>query len=195
MAQVLVTEDYLEDIADAIRGKNGLLAQYKPGQMAAAIEAIPTGSAVLTTKTITANGTYDAEDDNADGYSEVTVNVSGQSTPGVVAAELTHNGYLDANGTFYYGPGATFALYVFQATANHTYCFIKNTGNRFRIARFDTDIRQATGNVSGTTMYVNDTSDPVTDSEEITGSYYIVFMVSNQNGSTPALIVDINAIQ
>lgn len=30
---------------------------------------------VLTTKRITANGTYDAEDDNADGYSSVTVNV------------------------------------------------------------------------------------------------------------------------
>lgn len=37
-----------------------------------------TGTAVkkvLTTKTITANGTYDAEDDNADGYSSVEVNV------------------------------------------------------------------------------------------------------------------------
>lgn len=33
------------------------------------------GSATLITKTITANGTYSAEDDNADGYSEVTVNV------------------------------------------------------------------------------------------------------------------------
>jgi hypothetical protein len=32
-------------------------------------------SATLITKTITANGTYDAEDDNADGYSSVTVNV------------------------------------------------------------------------------------------------------------------------
>ena len=37
---------------------------------------------VLTTKSVTANGTYDAEDDNADGYSEVTVNVpsSGSSS-------------------------------------------------------------------------------------------------------------------
>ena len=33
------------------------------------------GSATLITKTITANGTYLAEDDSADGYSEVTVNV------------------------------------------------------------------------------------------------------------------------
>ena len=34
---------------------------------------------VLTTKSITANGIYDAEDDNADGYSTVTVNVAGSS--------------------------------------------------------------------------------------------------------------------
>lgn len=33
------------------------------------------GSATLITKSITANGTYDASDDNADGYSSVTVNV------------------------------------------------------------------------------------------------------------------------
>lgn len=36
-------------------------------------------SPVLITKSITANGTYDAEDDDADGYSSVTVNVSGSS--------------------------------------------------------------------------------------------------------------------
>ena len=35
------------------------------------------GSAVLTTKSITQNGTYNASADNADGYSQVTVNVSG----------------------------------------------------------------------------------------------------------------------
>lgn len=35
------------------------------------------GGGTLVTKSITANGTYSAEDDNADGYSEVTVNVSG----------------------------------------------------------------------------------------------------------------------
>lgn len=35
------------------------------------------GGSTLITKSITLNGTYDAEDDNADGYSEVTVNVQG----------------------------------------------------------------------------------------------------------------------
>lgn len=37
-------------------------------------------SASLTTKNITENGTYSAEDDNADGYSTVSVNVSGGSS-------------------------------------------------------------------------------------------------------------------
>ena len=42
MAQVLVTETYIEDIADAIRDKNGTSNTYTPAQMAAAIEALET---------------------------------------------------------------------------------------------------------------------------------------------------------
>lgn len=38
------------------------------------------GSAVLTTKNITQNGTYNASSDNADGFSSVSVNVSGGSS-------------------------------------------------------------------------------------------------------------------
>ena len=38
------------------------------------------GSATLITKSITQNGTYNASSDNADGYSQVTVNVSGGSS-------------------------------------------------------------------------------------------------------------------
>lgn len=33
------------------------------------------GSATLITKTVTANGTYNASSDNADGYSSVTVSI------------------------------------------------------------------------------------------------------------------------
>ena len=43
MAQVLVNESSLEDIADAIRDKNGSSTTYQPAQMAAAIRSIPTG--------------------------------------------------------------------------------------------------------------------------------------------------------
>ena len=152
MTKVLVTEAYLDNIADAIREKRGVLTEYKPSQMAGAIMDIDThdthdatasagdvltgktayiatgkvsgtmpnqgaiagmidaenpsytvpegyhsglgtvSADVATTaeveayvgrikklapKTITENGTYDAEDDNVGGYSRVTVNVSG----------------------------------------------------------------------------------------------------------------------
>ena len=74
MTKVLVTDSHLYDIADAIRGKNGSSTTYKPGQMAAAITALPDAS-VLGTKSVTQNGTYDPSDDSLDGYSGVTVNV------------------------------------------------------------------------------------------------------------------------
>lgn len=93
MSKVLVTESSLEDIADAIRAKNGTENTYKPGQMAAAIEALP-GQSTLVSKSITQNGSYDPEDDDADGYSAVTVNVQ----PNLQARTATVNGdvYPDA---------------------------------------------------------------------------------------------------
>lgn len=42
------------------------------------------GGAILTTKTITDNGVYNAIDDNADGYSRVTVNVQKGGLNGTV---------------------------------------------------------------------------------------------------------------
>lgn len=49
------------------------------------------GSATLITKTITANGTYSAEDDSADGYSSVTVNVpSGGASSWTKVAETSY---------------------------------------------------------------------------------------------------------
>ena len=75
MAKVLVTEDYLSAIGNAIRGKLGGSTQYTPGQMASAISSIPTVAPTLVSKSISANGTYNANEDNADGYDSVSVNV------------------------------------------------------------------------------------------------------------------------
>lgn len=46
MGKVLVTEDYLSDIADAIREKLGVATTYKPSEMAAAILSISGGGTV-----------------------------------------------------------------------------------------------------------------------------------------------------
>ena len=64
--------DFLTDVADAIRAKKGTQALIDPQDFSSEIASIqPT----LITKTITENGTYNASDDNADGYSQVVVNV------------------------------------------------------------------------------------------------------------------------
>ena len=109
MTKVLVTDSHLSDIADAIRGKNGSSTTYKPGQMAAAITALPDAS-VFGTKSVTQNGTYDPSDDSLDGYSEVTVNVPNSYAAGdegkvvsngalvaqsAMASEITINGTYD----------------------------------------------------------------------------------------------------
>lgn len=63
----------------AVNSKGGTLpATQNLSNLPTAINSIPSGSsATLITKSITTNGTYNASSDNADGYSSVTVNVSG----------------------------------------------------------------------------------------------------------------------
>ena len=69
----------LTSVANAIRAKSGGSGNLAfPAGFVSEIGGIETGdSATLITKSITANGTYSASDDDADGYSEVTVNVAG----------------------------------------------------------------------------------------------------------------------
>lgn len=55
-------------------------------------------SAELGTKTITVNGTYDAEDDDLDGYSSVTVNVANSYSAGD-EGKVVSNGALVAQGS------------------------------------------------------------------------------------------------
>lgn len=63
--------------------------------------AVP--SATLTTKSITANGTYNASSDNADGYSSVTVAVPGGAT--IEPLSVTQNGtYNPPSGVDGYAP-------------------------------------------------------------------------------------------
>ena len=59
---------------------------------ASKIDEISTSSAVLGTKTITANGTYKAIDDNLDGYSQVTVETSGVNLDEYFKPTITSQG-------------------------------------------------------------------------------------------------------
>lgn len=81
MANVIINDENLTNIANAIRGKNGLTTTYKPSEMAAAITAI-SGAAepVIEALSVTANGTYTASN-GVDGYSPITVNVPQDGSP------------------------------------------------------------------------------------------------------------------
>lgn len=103
MANVLVEETSLEDIADAIRSKNGLTTKYKPSEMADAITAISGGGITPTgTKTIniTQNGTV-TEDVTNYANAQVNVNVPSVSPTGTKQVSITQNGTVTEDVTNY----------------------------------------------------------------------------------------------
>lgn len=75
MKNYKVSDTSLEAVANAIRTKGSTSAELVfPDGFVTAIGNIPTGGgSTLITKNITANGTYNASSDSADGYSSVTV--------------------------------------------------------------------------------------------------------------------------
>lgn len=75
MAQGLINSEYLYDIGNALRSKMNVQNTFSPSEMAGAIMNINGNNAVLGTKTIIANGLYNAVDDSLDGYSAVNVQV------------------------------------------------------------------------------------------------------------------------
>lgn len=97
MANVLVNDLYLGDIADAIRSKLNVQTKYKPSEMANAIGNISGGGStpVINSLSVTENGTYTAPS-GVDGYSPVTVNVP-SSSPSLGTKSITENGTYNAS--------------------------------------------------------------------------------------------------
>lgn len=93
MANVLVNENSLSDIADAIRSKKGVSTTYKPSEMADAISSISGGITPSGTKTIniTQNGTVTEDVTN---YTNAQVNVN-VSNPSTGTKSITSNGTHD----------------------------------------------------------------------------------------------------
>lgn len=86
--KVVITESYLENIADAIRSKNGGSERYKPSQMAAAIRAISGLDDVIVD--------FDAMNSNAKAYMEnVTYTDANYGT-----SQMENSSYLPTRGDY-----------------------------------------------------------------------------------------------
>ena len=150
---VLVMESSLQDIANAIRAKNGSQNTYTPGEMATAIRAISGGggSAVLGTKKITVNGTFDASDDGIDGFSSVTTDVH----VGILEPyyENLTTGYVDLRGAW--SPGGTDCfsdVYEVEADTLYLISLGGTVGTRFRATIIAQDPLTVTKSTLGTSV-------------------------------------------
>lgn len=113
MASVVVNDEYLSDIADAIRAKTGTQDTYKPSQMADAISSISGGVTPSGTINITQNGTVDVT-------SYASANVSVQASSDWIDVTPNLANVIDRTGVAHTYDSATdsFRLYT---TSNGTY--------------------------------------------------------------------------
>ena len=107
------------------------------------------GGATLITKTITENGTYDAEDDDADGYSSVTVNVPQPSSMNV----QVYNGYASRKANSY---GATSVTLTVAKTGTYTISWVA--------------WRSSNSGTMGTNLHIGSTAES-SNHETFTGTY------------------------
>ena len=113
-----VTDTDLTSVANAIRTKGGTSASLEfPSGFVTAIGNISGGGgSTLITKSITANGTYNASSDNADGYSSVTVSVSGGSSnlvTGTFTGQASEKGTAKSITVQYSGSGYPLSIAIY----------------------------------------------------------------------------------
>ena len=95
MSNVIINKEKIDLLANAISSKSGESLTLTLDEMVDAVDSI--GTETLITKNITANGIYNASSDSANGYSSVTVNVSGGG--GVTPEPKKQINFIDYDGT------------------------------------------------------------------------------------------------
>lgn len=192
MSDYRVSGSDLTSVASAIRTKGGTSAALSfPTGFVTAIGNIPTGGGTLITKNITANGTYNASSDNADGYSSVTVAVPSKLVTGTFTG--TTEGVGMAVSVSYTGVGYPVAVVIYPSTgANKSgssmetlvkkqaiiiYCAVKDDISSVPPYTSSTDASKA----SISAIYKNSTSDAsVTGGNRyISATFYRTYSVSN----------------
>lgn len=113
-------------------------------------EITATNVTTLVEKTITQNGTYDPGNDNADGYSSVTVNVGG-STP----VERSDVNFYDYDGTLLYAYTAAEAAELTEMPSNPSHTGLTAQGWNYTLAEMKTEVT-AQGACDIGQMYVTD---------------------------------------
>lgn len=127
MAKAVITEAYLEDIADAIREKLNTQSTYKPSEMAEAISSIIGGSINLETKTKSYTPTENIQTETItassgyDGLREVDVTVGAVSST-YVGSEISRNSStnLTASGPTITAPAGYYENDATKSIANGT---------------------------------------------------------------------------
>ena len=156
--------------------------------------------AVIVSKNITANGTYNASSDSADGYNPVTVNVPSQiiptryqgssylyvATDGNIWVDTTNNYYVNV---WDVDPG-TYVLFIGNTTGNRNRISYKNGYNYDDIANA-IDTRPSTSEVYLTTdlSALNDSDMLKRVILNISSPGVIVYVTSNQSQVIPAYCV------
>lgn len=171
-----VSDDNLKSVADAIRTKGSTSADLVfPDGFVSAIGNIQTGGgSTLITKSITANGTYNASSDSADGYSSVTVAVPSRTVIGTFTGSDAEKGTAKTLSIPYTGTGYPIAAMVFpsvganksgstyasavQRYAIDVYTLVKNNIGTAPNYSGNTEANQTTVN----TCYKNSDSDAAT---------------------------------
>ena len=131
MANVLVEETSLSNIASAIRGKNGSTAVYKPGEMAAAITNLPTGGS--------SGGSSDNEDglimDTLVNYENTTATKIKQGCfkDSTKLATATFTNVSDVGSSAFSGCKALIQVSLSNATTSYVETAITNKGYQTQI--------------------------------------------------------------